>query len=445
MTHPDNQAKKNNVTLQEGKGWKRTFEIEIPKETVDSEFESTYKKYQALAKIPGFRKGKAPMHMVKLRYQDKIKSEVLENLVPQAYEDAVKEAKLSPICLPVIKDLQFEEGAPLKFKAEFEVQPEVEAKDYLGLELVRRLKEISEKDVETSLDYLREDFAELHPVEREARLQDSLIVDIAKKQDGKEDKVENQQIFLDPHNMIKDFQQALVGAKADEMKEFEVDYKPDFHNKKLAGKKVQYRINVKEVKEKVLPQADDDFAKTVGEYKNLSELKNKLKEGLIQRDRKDADTELKTDLINQVIRNNPFEVPDTLLNYYLDSVIEDLKKRYQKVDEKKVREEYRDVALAQIRWDFLFHRIAEKENIQVTKEEMENWCEQNAKAMRVTVEKAIKSLENPSFSKRIKEDLLERKTIDFLLQHAKIKEEAYIPPEPKKESSEDKDTSNKTS
>jgi trigger factor len=444
LTQSNEQEKKTNVTLQEGKGWKRTLEIEIPKETVDEEFESTYKKYQALAKIPGFRKGKAPLHMVKLRYQDKISSEVLETLVPKAYEDAVKEAKLSPICLPVIKDVQFEEGTPLKFKAEFEIQPEVEAKDYLGLELVRRLKEISEKDIETSLNYLREDFAELHPVEREAQLQDSLIVDISKTQDGKEDKVANQQIFLDPHNMIKDFQQALVGAKAGELKEFEVDYKPDFHNKKLAGKKVKYRINVKEVKEKVLPQVNDEFAKTVGEYKNLEELKIKIKEGLIQRDMKDADTELKTDLINQVIKRNPFEVPDTLFNYYLDSVIEDLKKRYQKVDEKKVREEYHDVALAQIRWDFLFHRIAEKENIQVTKEEMENWCEQNAKAMRVTVEEAIKSLENPSFSKRIKEDLLERKTIDFLLKNAKIKEEAYVPPEPKKENSEDKDTSSKT-
>ena len=420
------------------------MEIEIPKETVDGEFESTYKKYQNLAKIPGFRKGKAPMHMVKLRYKDKINSEVLETLVPKAYEDAVKEAKLSPICLPVIKDVQFEEGAPLKFKAEFEIQPEVEAKDYLGLELVRRLREISDKDIETSLNYLREDFAELHPVEREAQLHDSLIVDIAKTQDGKEDKVENQQIFLDPHNMIKDFQQALVGAKAGGLKEFEVDYRPDFHNKKLAGKKVKYRINVREVKEKILPQANDDFAKTVGEYKNLEELKGKIKEGLIQRDTKDAETELKTDLINQVIRRNPFEVPDTLFDYYLDSIIEDLKKRYQKVDEKKVREEYKDVALAQIRWDFLFHRIAEKENIQVTKEEMKNWCENNAKAMRVTVEEAIKSLENASFSKRIKEDLLERKTIDFLLKNAKIKEEPYVPPEPKKETSEVKDTSSKT-
>ncbi len=443
MTGSNQEEKKTSVTLQEGKGWKRTLEIEIPKETVDGEFESAYKKYQTLSKIPGFRKGKAPLHMVKLRFKEKINEEVLETLVPKAYEDAVKEANLSPICLPVIKDIQFEEGTPLKFKAEFEIQPQVEAKDYLGLHLVKRLKEISEQDIETSLNYLREDLAELHPVEREAKLYDYLIIDIVRTQDSKEDKAENQQIFLDPHNMIKEFQQALVGVKAGELKEFDVDYSPDFHNKKLAGKKVQYKINVKEVKEKVLPEANDNFAKAVGAYKNLDELKSKIKEGLVKRDQKDAETELKTDLINELIKRNPFEVPDTLLQYYLDSITEDLKKRYQKVDEKKVREEYRDIASAQIRWDFLFHRIAEEEKILVTKEEMEAWCEENAKTLKVKAEEAIKSLENPSFSKRIKEDILERKTVDFLLKNAQIKEEQYVPPEPKKENPEDKDKNSK--
>ncbi len=440
MTQPEKEEKKTTVSLQEGKGWKRTLEIEIPKETVDDEFESTYKKYQSLAKIPGFRKGKASMDMIKLRFKEKIKEEVLETLVPKAYEDAVKEALLNPICLPVIKDIQFEEGKALKFNAEFEIQPQVEAKDYLGLPLVRRTKEISEKDMETSLNYLREDLAELHPVERESKLYDYLIIDIIKMQEGKEDKAENQKIYLDPHNMIKDFQTALVGAKAGEHKEFEVDYKPDFHNKKLAGKKVQYKIDVKEVKEKILPQANDDFAKTVGAYKNLEELKGKIKEGLASRDLKDAEIELKTDLINEVIRRNPFEVPDTLLDFYLDSILEDLKKRYQKVDEKKAREEYQDIALAQIRWDFLLHQIAEKEKIQVTKEEMEAWCEQNAKTMQMKSEDAIKSLENPSFSKRIKEDLLEKKTVEFLLKNAQIKDEKYIPPEPKKDSGSEKDS-----
>lgn len=433
MTQSDNVEKKAIVTIQEGKGWKRTLEIEVPKETVDSEFETVYNKFQTLSKIPGFRKGKAPMNMVKLRFQEKIEEEVLENLVPKAYEDAIKENHLSPICLPVVKDIEFKEGSPLKFKAEFEIQPEVEAKDYIGLEVVRRVKEISDKDVETSLNYLREDFAELHPVEREAKLHNYLIVDLIKFQEGKEDKVENQQVFLDPNNMIKEFQEALVSAKAGEQKEFDVDYSPTFHNPKLAGKKVKYRINVKEVKEKVLPEADDNFAKTVGKYATLDELKSKIREGLIQRDLKDAETEVKNDLISEVIKHNLFDVPETLLNFYLDSVIENLKKKYNKVDEKKTKEQYQPVALAEIRWDFLFHQIAKKENIQVTKEEMEAWCETNARVLRVKAEETKKALENPSEAKKIREDILEKKVVNFLLENAKVKEEPYIPEEMKKD------------
>ncbi len=433
MTGSNQEEKKATVTLQEGKGWKRTLEIEVPKETVDSEFETVYNKFQALSKIPGFRKGKAPMNMVKLRFQEKIEEEVLETLVPKAYEDAVKENNLSPICLPVVKDIEFKEGSPLKFKAEFEIQPEVEAKDYIGLEVVRRVKEISDKDVETSLNYLREDFAELHPVEREARLYDYLIVDLIKFQEGKEDKVENQQIFLDPHNMIKEFQEALVNAKAGEQKEFEVDYSTTFHNPKLAGKKVKYQIIVKDVKEKVLPEADDNFAKTMGKYNTLDELKSKIRQGLIKRDLKDAETEVKNDLINEVIKHNLFEVPETLLNFYLDSVLEDLKKKYNKVDEKKIREQYQAVALAAIRWDFLFHQIAEKENIQVTKEDLDAWVTESEKIMRAQGVEADKLVEDPSNVKKIKEEILEKKTLDFLLKNAKIKEVPYIPEEMKKE------------
>lgn len=440
MTGSDQEEKKTNVTLQEGKGWKRTLEIEVPKETVDREFESVYKKYQSLSKIPGFRKGKAPMNMVKLRFKQKIEEEVLETLVPKAYEDAVKENKLSPICLPVVSDIEFKEGTALKFKAEFEIQPKVEAKDYIGLEVVKRTKEITDKDVETALNFLREDFAELHPVEREAKLSDYLIVDLVKFQEGKEEKVENHEIFLDPHNMIKEFQGALVNAKAGEQKEFEVDYPTTFHNQKLAGKKVKYQVAIKEVKEKVLPEANDSFAKTAGQYNTLDELKNKIRESLIKRDLKDAETEVKNDLINEVIKHNLFEVPETLLSFYLDSVIQDLQKKYKKVDEQKIREQYKEVAMAGIRWDFLFHQIAEKENIQVTKEEMELWCEVNARVLSVKVEEAKKSLENPSQVKKISEDILEKKVLDFLLKNAKVKEEPYLPPEMKKENSETMDS-----
>jgi len=433
LTQSDNVEKKTTVTLQEGKGWKRTLEIEVSKETVDDEFETVYKKYQTLSKIPGFRKGKAPRPMVKLRFKEKIEEEVLETLVPKVYEDAVKENNLSPICLPVMKDIEFQEGSPLKFKAEFEIQPEVEAKDYIGLEVVKRVKEITDKDVETSLNYLREDFAELHPVEREAKLYDYLMVDLIKFQEGKEDKVANQQIFLDPHNMIKEFQEALVNAKAGEQKEFEVDYSTTFHNPKLAGKKVKYQIIVKDVKEKVLPEADDNFAKTVGKYSTLDELKSKIREGLIKKDSKDAEIEMRHYLRNEVVKHNQFEVPETLLNFYLDSIIQDVKKKYKIKDEKKIREQYTNIALAEIRWDFLLHQIAEKENIQVTKEDLDAWVTESEKIMRAQGVEADKLVEDPSNVKKIKEEILEKKTLGFLLKNAKIKEVPYIPEEMKKE------------
>ena len=439
MTQPDKEEKKLTVAVQEGKGWKRTLEIEVPKETVDEEFEAAYQKYKNLAKIPGFRQGKAPMHLVKLRYQKEIEEEVLESLVPKAYEDAVKETDLSPICLPEVKEIQFKEETPLKFKAEIEIKPEVEVKDYIGLEVVKKVKQITDEDIEQSLNYLRGDFAELHPVQREAKLYDHLVVDLSKYQEGKEDRLKNHELFLDPHNMIKEFQEALLGAKAGEKKEFEVNYPPTFHNKKLAGKKVRYEITIKEVKEKILPEANDNFAKTVGGYQTITQLKSKIREGLVKRAQVDAESEVKNELINQLIKNNAFEVPETLLNFYMNSLIKDLKRKYQKVDEKKTREEYRDIATGHIRWDLLFHQIVEKENIKVTQEEMETWVEAFARDYKMKPEEAKKLLENPSQIKRIKEDLLEKKVLDFLLKKAKIKEETFLA-----QKTEEKNSSNQT-
>ncbi len=426
MTQSDKEEKKLNVDVQQGKGWKRILEIEVPKETVDKEFEAAYQKYKNLAKIPGFRKGKTPMHLVKLRFKEEIEKEVLESLVPKAYEDAVKKTDLSPICLPEVKEIQFKEETPLKFKAEIEIKPEVEVKDYIGLEVVKKVKQITDKDVEQSLNYLREDFAELHPVQRETKLYDHLVVDLTKYQEGKEDRLKNHELFLDPHNMIKEFQEALLNAKAGDKKEFEVNYLPSFHNKKLAGKKVRYEITIKEVKEKVLPEIDDNFAKTVGGYQTITQLKSGIREGLVKRAQRDAEAEVKNELINQLIKKNAFEVPETLLNFYMDSLIQDFKRKYQKVDEKKIREEYRDIATGHIRWDLLFHQIVEKENVQVTQEEMEAWVEAFARDHKMKAEEAKKLLENPSQIKRIKEDLLEKKVLDFLLKNAKIEEEALL-------------------
>jgi trigger factor len=429
LAKSDKEEKKLSVDVTEGKGWKRTLKIRVPKETVDEEFETTYEKYRGEAKIPGFRKGKAPMDMVKRRFKDAIQKDVLETLVPRAYEDAVKETDLSPISMPKVKEIQFEEGTPLKFNAEIEVKPEIEVKDYTGLEAIRRLKKITDQDVEKSLDYLRDDLAELHPVDREAKFYDHLVVDLTKELEGKQEKLQNHLLFLDPHNLIREFQDALIKSKAGDTREFEVDYAGDFHNKKLAGKKVKYQITVKEVKEKVLPEVTDDFARAAGGHKSLAELKGKIEEGLAEKARRDADTELKNALVNELLKRNPFEVPDALVDYYMETLIKDLKRRYKTVDEKKVRQDYDAIAKGHIKWDILFHQIAEKEKIQVSKEQVEGWIEEFARDYRMKPEDARKLLENPSQMKRIREDLLEKNVLEFLEKNAKIKEETFVPQE----------------
>jgi len=427
LAEQNEKEKDLKVSVTEEKAWKRILDIEVSKAKVDDEFAAIFEKYKTHSKIPGFRKGKAPVELVKLRFKDAMEKDVVESLVPKAFEDAVKEANLSPISLPVVKDLQFQKGMPLKFKAEIEVKPEVEVKNYKGIEVVKKIRQVTEEDVNRSLNYLREDFAELHPVERTAKFYDHLIVDLVKHQEGKEDKLENQQLFLDPHNMIREFQDALIKAKAGDEKEIDVNYQPDFHNKKLAGKNVKYLIKVKQIKEKVLPEANDDFAKMVGGYKNLAELKSKIKEDLSKKATLDAEKNLRNELINRVVKLNFFEVPETVLNFYLDSLIEDLKKKYQKVDEAKIREEYQQIGAAHIRWDYLLHKIAEKEKIEVNEEDIEEWTKKFAKDYKMEKEKAKELLETPQNTKRIRENILEEKVVDSLLKNAVIKEESFLP------------------
>jgi trigger factor len=415
------------VSVTEEKAWKRILKIEVSKEKVDDEFHEVYEKYRTHSKIPGFRKGKAPMHLVQLRFKDAMEKEVIESLIPKAYDDAVKETDLSPISLPVVKDLQFQKGMPLKFKAEVDVRPEIEVKDYKGIKLVRKTKQVTEEDVNRTLDYVREDFAELHPVEREAKFHDHLTVDMTKYQEGKEDRLENQQLVLDPHNMIKEFQEPLIKAEAGDEREIEVNYRPDFHNQKLAGKSVKYRIKVKQVKEKILPDANDDLARMVGDFKDLAELKAKIREDLTKKATQDSEKNLRNHLINQVIKLNFFEVPETLLKFYLDSLIQDLKKKYRKVDEAKTREEFKEIGAAQIRWDYLFHRIAEKEKIEVTQDEIEEWTEKFAKEYRMEKDKADQLMGTPEKIKRIRENILEDKVVGFVLKNAVVKEESFVP------------------
>ncbi|HEX9916187.1 MAG TPA: trigger factor [candidate division Zixibacteria bacterium] len=419
------------VNLTEDRGWKRTLEIELPAEKVDEQFDLFQEKYRKKAKIKGFRPGKAPLEIVKEKYKDAIARDVLDSLIPKIFQDAIKQTNLSPITVPIVKELDFDYGKPLKVKAELEVIPEFEPKDYQGVKLVRKVSEITEKEVERALDYLREKNAQLRAVERESKSEDFLVLDLERTmlddQKKKPEKFTNQLVQLGSQNIFKEFQEGLEKTKAKDQKKIELTYAQDYFEKKLAGKKAHFNIEVKEVKEKVLPELNDDFAKSLGDYQDLNQLKNRIKEDLERKAKEDSETRLKSDLIQKIVEVNSFEVPGSMVQRYLDAAVNDFKKQYDKVDEEKIREQYRSIGTDRIRWNLIYHRLAEKEKMDTEPQEIEEWTKAFAKNYNLEINKAKEFLAKNREIENIKDTILEEKVLNYLLGKAEITEEKIKP------------------
>lgn len=416
---------KVNVTNQDG--WKKVLEIELPKTKVEEELDSTYKKYQSKAKIPGFRPGKAPLEVVKSHYKEQIFGDVLESLLVRGYQEALDQTQLRPIGSPVVKDIQFEPGLPLKFTAEVEVQPEITVKDYKGIPLVKKVEEVKDEQVDQTIEYLREKNAELRPVEREAREKDIVIVDFeesyTENNQIKKEKFENQMLELSEKTLLKDFLTNLVGLKIGEEKSFEITYPDNYPNAGLAGQKVSYKVKVKEIKEKILPFLNDDFAKSVGNFQTLLELRLKVRENIQKSLEQETEKELKNELAAKIVEKNDFTVPEVMLNSYLDYVVQEVKRRHPEADDKEIRERNKAGGLARIKWEFIFHQIAKQEKIQVSQSDIDERIKQFASAYNLAEDQARQYLASEKRIRDLQDSIIEEKVLDFLLKEAKIKEE----------------------
>ena len=416
---------KVNVTKQSG--WKRILEIDVPQDLVDQEFQQTYLKFQKEARVPGFRPGKAPLEMIKSRFKEVAREEVLESLLNSSYRQALEETKLQPLGLPQVKEVQFSPGSNLTFKAEIEIQPEIEVKEYKKLKLVRQIDPVRDQEVDDAILYLRERNAQLRPVEREIKEKDFVVVDLEEyfRQNSKpaSQKYENQLMEIEPELMLKKFQEALVGSKIGDEKSFQTEYPKEHANKRLAGQKVAYKLKVKEIKEKLLPALDDGFAKAQGDYQTLLELRLKIRESLEKRHQEQSQKELETQAIAKILEKNSFPVPEALLNTYLDYLIEDLKKRYPDLDEKEIREKNRKSGEEKIRWEYIFHQLALKEKVAITEADLQARIKNFASAYNLPLDKAQEYLVQTKQVERMKESILEEKVLELVLSQAEIKEE----------------------
>ena len=421
------------IQVNKEKDWKRTLEIEIEKERVDSEYEQVFKDIKIKSKIPGFRQGKAPMDLIKSRFKDVATEDVRINLIKQALKDALEEVKLEPIStsdiilIPPLENIELEPGLPLKFKAEIEVLPQIDVKDYRGLAVTKKKFEVKDEDVEKNIKYLKEQNATLKPVERKAKEGDFILVDLEKfpAKNIKAEKAKDQQVFLGKQNLLPEFFDAFKNSQAGEQKEFEVFYPADYRDKELAGKKVKYKVKIKEIKEKVFPEVDDIFAKSLG-FSDYLDMRFRIKKDLERKAEQESLRDLKAQLVKKVIEKNSFEVPKSLLKDYLDSVVDDFKKSKEKIDEKKIRAQNEKVGKDRIRWIILLQEIAKKERVEVTSDDVKDWIKKFAQNYNLTQEKAKEILAKGKKLEDIKESILEDKVLDLLLRNAIIVEEEKI-------------------
>ncbi|HEY6946779.1 MAG TPA: trigger factor [Candidatus Acidoferrum sp.] len=412
---------------------RRELELEIPAEEVSKKMESVAKEFARLATVPGFRRGKAPVSLIRRRFAEDIKGEVLQTLVPECVEKALAEQKLSPVTQPKVDKLDFNEGQPVKFRAVFEVMPEFELASYKGLELEIPTMEITEEDVAKAFEEMRERAAAFAPVEgRAIQNGDFAQVKLLGTPEGGGDplKADNVLCHIGAEETMGPFNTNLKGANVGEHKNFDVEYPGDYPDPKLAGKKFHYAVEVLGIKAKKLPELNDDFAKDVSDAKTLDELKKKVREGLEhQRDHKQKEL-LHEKALAELVKKHDFPVPESLVEHQMDVRLERVVRslaaqgvdpRAVNVDWVTLRRRQEDRARDDVKAELIIDRIATAESIDVSEEDLTRELEHAAGHSNESAEALRARLTKQGTLDRMKAKLRSDKTLEWLEQNAKIK------------------------
>ncbi|HEY8560732.1 MAG TPA: trigger factor [Pyrinomonadaceae bacterium] len=436
--------------LKEVSPTQREIHIEIEPEAVKAVYNKVSQKYAKAATVPGFRKGFAPLDVIRLRYKEEIQNEVLRELLPDQVQQAIEEHGLQPLAEPHLHfdnhdNLKLNGSEPLGLHIHVEVMPEIPAPEYKGLEATRRVKPLPEGEMERIIDQRRQSGATLMPVEnRKSEAGDTLIVDLegtfADEPGADPIKADDLEITLGDEGIEKSFTENLVGLEADEEKEFTVSYPEDFSAPMLAGKTVNYKAKVKSLGRVELPELDDEWAQSLEEgYESLADLKERLGKDLETVSGSDADAAVRTELINKLIEAHDFEIPNSLIEAQarnlLNNFAQDMQQRgvdLNKVDKEFVQMAYnqmRPQAERDVKGALLLEKIAELENIEVSDEDVAKEIEMMANYYGVPVEQIRQSISAQQGGEaNIANNLRTRKAVEALVKHANVTEGEWVDP-----------------
>jgi trigger factor len=424
---------------------RKEIKIEIEPEQVRDSYDRVSERYAKSANVPGFRPGHAPRSVVRTRFKSEIRSEVLRELVPDAINEAIGKHSLATIGEPEVQldnaeALEQLGKDPISVKVNVEVLPEVKLEKYKGLEAGRRVRPVTDEDVEHMIEGLRDASASLQPVEdRGAESGDTVTVNFDGKfldrPDEEDIKAEDVDVVLASEGVQQEFTDNLLGVKPDEERTFTVEYPEDFSSKGLAGRKVEYKAQVTALRRKELPEVDDEWAKSLGdEFDSLATLREKIREDLDKRAAAEADHRLRNDVMRTLLETHKFEVPQTLIEqqttHHLESVVRDMigrgiDPRHAELNWEGARNELKEQAEADVRATMLLEQIAEEEKITVPDEEVEAEIDAIVATSRQPKEQARAALTKDGGERSIAARLRNRKALDLLIENALVTEEEW--------------------
>jgi len=422
----------------------RKILFEIPGEVVSQEMESSYRSLNRRVKFKGFRPGKVPRSILERHYKNQVEEEVLSKLMMESFERAVEENHLTPVAAPTITERFFESGKEFKYTMTVEIKPEVLMDGYLGIEVEREAVSVSEEEVEAQLKILQETHAQLKSLEvkRPVQEKDLVIFDFEGSLSGKPLegwKANDHLVEVGSKTLVGDLDLQLIGLSAGEEKVTSITLPETYVKKELAGQEIKVRLQVKEIKEKILPSLDDEFAKDVGEYSTLEELKTHLRKRVKEQKQTRADQAAKEKLLTALVEKGGFPVPQSLIQQRVQTLMARTEQRLAQQgmklvdanqDQEKLRQSFMITAEKEVRGSLILEKIAEVEKLSVSQEELDAKISQIA----VQLNQRPEAVKNHYSQKGLLEDLRaqmrEEKTLDFLLGKAAIKGEASPSTEP---------------
>jgi trigger factor len=425
------------TTLEDISPVKKKLLVEIDSKEVDKRLNQAYGEIRKRAKIPGFRPGKVPRKILETYFGNQVTDDVTRELISESFPKAVDEVKTFPLGQPILEKEALKQGQGFNYSAIIEVRPEFEIKDYLGLDVEKEIFSIGEEDVQKRLEEIREANGKMVSIEEERLIRDGdfVIVDYEGFEDSRpmEDvKSSNLLVKVGKNDFHPKFDEALIGLKKEDAREVGIDFEEDFYHKKLAGKSVNFKIKIVDIKELVLPELNDEFAGKLGaDLKDLDGLKNEIEKAITSQEEKRINGELKQRLLEKISEGIDFELPEVLIDAYIVFSARTLNDNLERsgsslekagISEAGLKKEFRPGSEKRVREMLILDRIAKQDQINIDDSDLEEGYGKLAESMGQDVETVKKYYEARGQVDSLKEEMLKEKTLNYLVDNANISE-----------------------